>query len=182
MKVGLFFGTFDPIHNGHISICQNILNSTDINEIWLVISPKSPNKVHLNILDKDLRYKLIYNTLKNQQKIKPSNIEFDMEEPNFSHKTLSLLVDKFPNNKFIIIMGEDNFLSLDRWEKSNYIKSIEIIVYPRRKKMIKNYFDGKIINISSKNIRKRVKLGKTISHMVPKFVENEIKLNKFYLK
>ena len=126
MKVGLFFGTFNPIHNGHLFISERILNNTDIDEIWLVISPKSPHKIYQNILDKNLRYNLVSQVLKEYKKIKVSNIEFDMEEPNYTYKTLFKLTSLFPKNNFIIIMGEDNYASIDNWKENRYIKKYEI--------------------------------------------------------
>ena len=98
-----------------------------------------------------------------------------MEEPNYTYKTLFKLTSLFPKNNFIIIMGEDNYASIDNWKENRYIKKYEIIVYPRSKEhSLKNYINGELINISSEEIRKRVRLGKTISHMVPKYVSDKI--------
>ena len=184
MKVGLFFGTFNPIHCGHISISNQILSNTNVEKVWMIISPQSPNKEKNKILEKKLRFKMMNRALKKYNNIMPSKVEFDMDIPNYTYKTLIKLVNEYPQNEFVIIMGEDNYLSLETWIKSNYIKNnFEIIVYPRNKNSIdKLFFDGELLDISSKQIRERIKSVKKVSGMVPVEVEKEIIKNGYYIR
>ena len=122
--------------------------------------------------------------LKKYNNIMPSKVEFNMGIPKYTYKTLIKLVNEYPQNEFVIIMGEDNYLSLETWIKSNYIKNnFEIIVYPRNKNSIDNFFfNGELLDFSSKQIRERIKSGKKVSGMVPVEVEKEIIKNGYYIR
>ncbi len=182
MNIGLFFGTFNPIHNGHIHISKEVLNSKRVDEIWLIVSPQSLFKKSSIILDKNIRINMVNNAVKNLKNIYSSSIEFELEKPNYTVNTLNFLSSNYSENNFKIIIGEDNLESFDTWKDSDFIKKkYELIVYPRRKKEIsKELFDGELIKISSTDIRKKIKNKESINNLVPENVEKEILKNGYY--
>ncbi|HIF49282.1 MAG TPA: nicotinate (nicotinamide) nucleotide adenylyltransferase [Cytophagales bacterium] len=182
MNIGLFFGTFNPIHNGHTHISKEVLNSKRVNEIWLIVSPQTLFKKSSIILDKNIRINMVNNAVKNLKNIYSSSIEFELEKPNYTVNTLNFLSSNYSENNFKIIIGEDNLESFDTWKDSDFIKKkYELIVYPRRKKEIsKELFDGELIKISSTDIRKKIKNKESINNLVPENVEKEILKNGYY--
>ena len=181
MKVGLFFGTFDPLHNGHIGICKKVLEKKIVDEIWLVITPLSPHKKSEQIIDEYLRLDMIREAIDQFLYIKALDIEFKMKKPNFTFHTLKEIKKKFPSNNYSIIMGEDNFLKIDTWKNSSFIKSnFKIISYPRSSKSVDNVFNN-FYDISSKEIRNLVKNKSDISRYVPKEVNRFIKERNLYI-
>ena len=181
MKVGLFFGTFDPLHNGHIGICKKVLEKKIVDEIWLVITPLSPHKKSEQIIDEYLRLDMIRGAIDQFLHIKVLDIEFTMKKPNFTFYTLKEIKKKFPSNNYSIIMGEDNFLKIDTWKNSSFIKSnFKIISYPRSSKSVDNVFNN-FYDISSKEIRNLVKNKSDISRYVPKEVNRFIKERNLYI-
>ena len=119
MIIGLFFGSFNPIHNGHLSIAREVLKKTNIENIWMILSPKSPDKVE--VLGKENRYDLMKLALMSEKEINISTIEFDLKTPNYTCQTLIEISKNYPNDKFVIIMGEDNYKNLGQWKNSDYI-------------------------------------------------------------
>ena len=182
MNIGLFFGTFNPIHNGHIHISKEVLNSKRVDEIWLIVSPQNLFKKSSIILDKNIRINMINNAVKKLKNIYSSSVEFKLEKPNYTVNTLNFLSFNYSENNFKIIIGEDNLESFDTWKDSDFIKKkYELIVYPRKKKeRVKELFDGKLIRISSPDIRKKIKNKESIKNLVPRNVENEILENGYY--
>ena len=184
MNIGLFFGTFNPVHNGHIQIALSILKSHSIKNVWFILSPQSPLKLNNTILDKKIRFNLLKKCLKEYERLSVSDIEFEERTPNYTYITLKKLIRKFPKYKFSLIMGEDNYINLENWKKSDFIKkSFEIIVYPRIKNK-NNMFskDKKLIPISSSQIRSMVIKGKNIVGLVPDCIEKEIINMRYYSK
>ena len=180
MIIGLYFGSFNPIHNGHINISKEVLKKTEINHIWMVLSPKSPAKTIL--LDKNIRYKLMEMAIDEVEGVSISKIEFDMPQPNYTYRTLNKLKKEFPGKEFKIIMGQDNYDNINSWKEYQYIlRNYDIIIYPRDKMNNKSKF-SKIFNISSSLIRNNIRNKMNISGLVPTNVEKEIYDNKYYLK
>ena len=134
MNVGLFFGSFNPIHNGHINIAQDILDSGEVDEIWMVLSPKSPDK-NL-ILDVFSRYSLMQIALDNMHNIEISKIEFDMPTPNYTYHTLIKLSKIFPKIHFKIIMGQDNYENINITNTDNVIDNLSKLVNEKNDKNI----------------------------------------------
>ena len=181
MKVGLFFGTFDPLHNGHIGICKELFEKKIMDEIWLIITPHSPHKKSEQIADKYLRLDMIKEAINQFKFIKALDIEFKMEKPNFTFLTLKEIKKKFPSNNYSIIMGEDNFLTIDTWKNSTYIKSnFKIISYPRSSESLDDVFDN-FYDVSSTEIRHSLKNRNDISQFVPKEVYRFIKERNLYI-
>ena len=190
MKVGLFFGTFNPLHNGHLLIAKAALDQIDIDKVWFVLSPISPFKKHDIILDKNERANLIEKTLLDEKELILCKEEFDLPSPNYSINTLKILNQKYPNNIFKIILGQDNFSKIKEWKDyKNILDNYEIILYPRVGSNVDNLKSSKIIklkvpliNYSSTKIRKMIRNGLSIKKHVPCKVEKEIFQKKYYIK
>ncbi len=192
-EVGLFFGTFNPFHNGHLFMADYCLNQCDFNEVWLVISPQNPLKKNLEILDIYERIKIIEKSISNKNKIKICVDELKLPKPNYTISTLRFLKKTYPKNKFKIILGEDNLHSFKKWKNStDILDNFSIYVYPRNKKI--NSSDSIIhdnlkilrtapkIDISSTNIRDYLSKGVDVKKYLPaKSLEYIIK-NKFFTK
>jgi len=193
MKVGLYFGTFNPIHIGHLIIANHMVENSDLDEIWMVVTPHNPFKKKSSLLDNHERFEMIYRATSNYTKIKPSDIEFNLPQPNYTVHTLAHVSEKHPNKEFSLIMGEDNLKSLHKWK--NYEAILEhhhIYVYPRiadgtTDDEFKNHpkihkVQAPIIQISSTMIRNSIKDKKNIQPLLPKEVWEYIDNMNFYSK
>ncbi len=191
MKIGLYFGTFNPIHIGHLTIANHMAEHSDLDQIWFVVTPLSPFKKKSSLLDNHQRFEMVYRATKDYDKLKPSDIEFGLKQPNYTIDTLTYLQEKFPKHEFALIMGEDNLKSFHKWK--NYeliIESHNIYVYPRLsegKNETKFNSHPKIFNISapimelsSTFIRKEIKTGKNVKPMLPYGVWKYIDQMNFY--
>ena len=131
-KIGLYFGTFNPIHIGHLIIANHMVEHSDLDEIWMVVTPHNPFKKKNSLLENHHRFEMVYKATEKYPKIKPSNIEFKLPQPNYTIHTLTHISETFPNNEFCLIMGEDNLKNFHKWK--NYEAILEhhhIYVYPR---------------------------------------------------
>jgi len=190
MKVGLFFGTFNPLHNGHLLIAKAALDQIDIDKVWFVLSPISPFKKHDRILDKHERAILIHKSLLEEKELILCKEEFDLPSPNYSIDTLKILNEKYPKIIFKIILGQDNFSKIKDWKNyKNILDNYEIILYPRVGSNIDNLKSQKIIklnvpliNYSSTKIRRMIRNGLSIKKYVPCAVEKEIFQKKHYIQ
>lgn len=191
MKIGLYFGTFNPIHIGHLAIANHMAEHSDLDKIWMVITPHNPFKKKSSLLDNHHRYQMVLEAVETYDKIEPSNIEFSLPQPNYTVYTLVHLEEKYPQHEFCLIMGEDNLKSLHKWK--NYEAILEnhhIYVYPRISKgIVENQFsdhpkihrvDAPIMEISSTVIRKGIKEGTNIKPLLPAEVYNYIDEMLFY--
>lgn len=193
MKVGLYFGTFNPVHIGHLIIANYMIENSDLDEIWMVVTPHSPFKKKSSLLDNHHRFELVYKATESYAKIKPSDIEFKLPQPNYTTHTLVHISDKYKDKEFCLIMGEDNLKSLHKWK--NYETLLEhhhIYVYPRvsdgeiatqfdsHPKIHK--IDAPIVQISSTMIRNGIKEGKNVQPMLPREVWSYIDEMNFYRK
>lgn len=191
-KVGLFFGTFNPIHIGHLIIANHLVEFSDLDEVWFVITPQSPFKTKQSMLDDHHRYQMVYEAVQEYPKLKPSKIEFDLPQPNYTINTLAHLDEKYgEDHQFALIMGEDNLKSFHKWK--NYETILElyaIYVYPRVSEgTVDHQFkghpkitkvDAPIMEISSTFIRKAHKVGKNIRPMLPESVWKYMDEMNFY--
>ncbi len=178
-KVGLFFGTFNPIHIGHLAIANHLVEFSDLDEVWFVITPQSPFKTKQSLLDDNHRYQMVYEAVKDYPKLQPSKIEFDLPQPNYTINTLVHLAERYgKNHQFALIMGEDNLKSFHKWKNYETILELySIYVYPRISNgEIDHQFkdhpkitkvDAPIMEISSTFIRKAHKAGKNIRPLLP---------------
>ena len=190
MKVGLYFGTFNPIHVGHLIIANHFAEYTDLDQIWCVVTPQNPFKAKQSILDNHQRLEMVYQATKDFSKIVPCDIEFNLTHPNYTVNTLAYLEEKYPDYNFALIMGEDNLISLPKWKNSEVlIDRYPIYVYPRKLKSAKNnsQIKGQIIKvqaptieISSSFIRSSIKSGKNIRPLLPNDVWKYLDEMNFY--
>ena len=190
MKVGLYFGTFNPIHVGHLIIANHFAEYTDLDQIWCVVTPQNPFKAKQSILDNHQRLEMVYQATKDFSKIVPCDIEFNLTQPNYTVNTLVYLEEKYPDYNFALIMGEDNLISLPKWKNSEIlIDRYPIYVYPRKLKSTKNNSQIKgqiikvqapIIEISSSFIRSSIKSGKNIRPLLPNDVWKYLDEMNFY--
>lgn len=190
-QIGLFFGTFNPIHIGHLIMGNHIAEFGPVDEVWFVITPLSPFKQKQSLLENHHRFELVYRATENYPKLEPSNIEFDMPEPNYTAKTLEKLLEKHPDLEFHIIMGEDNLASFKKWKNYEYIlEHHHIIVCPRiQKKQIPKEFmehpkitfvKTHIIEISASFIRESITNKKNVRPLLPESVWSYIDEMNFY--
>lgn len=191
MKVGLFFGTFNPIHIGHMIIANYIAEFSDLDEVWFVITPQSPFKQKKSMLSNHHRLALVNIAVENYPKLKASNIEFNLPQPNYTVNTLVHMEEKYPNYKFCLIMGEDNLKGFHKWKNyETILQNYELYVYPRISEgkiehQFKNHskihkVNAPIVQISSTFIRKAIKQGKNVSTMLPINVWKYIDEMNFY--
>ena len=193
MKIGLYFGTFNPIHIGHLIIANHMAEHSDIEQIWMVVTPHNPLKQKNTLLDDRQRLHMVQLATEDFPKIKPSDIEFKLPQPNYTVNTLAHLKDKFPQHEFSLIMGEDNLNSLHKWKNYEYIlEHHDIYIYPRITSEAENHdfknhphihkIDAPIVEISATFIRKSIKNKKNIRPLLPEKVWEEIDYNNFYKK
>jgi len=191
LKVGLFFGSFNPIHVGHLVIANHMAEHTDLDQVWFVVTPHNPFKKKSTLLDNYQRLEMVYLATKDYSKLKPSDIEFNLTQPNYTINTLVYLQEKFPDHEFALIMGADNLKSFHKWKNYEVIlENHHIYVYPRiSKNKIETQFDGHekihlidspIMELSSTFIRKSVKAGKNVQPMLPKHVWKYLDEMNFY--
>ena len=193
MKIGLYFGTFNPIHIGHLIIANHLAEYSDLDQIWMVLTPHNPLKKKETLLDDYQRLQLVHLATEDYVKILPSDIEFKLPQPNYTINTLVHLQDKFPNHNFSLIMGEDNLRSLTKWKNHEMIlQYYDIYVYPRLSSEIDNLelknnpkvylIDAPIVEISSTFIRENIKKGKNVQPLLPSKVWEYIAHNNLYKK
>lgn len=191
-KVGLFFGSFNPIHIGHLILANYILENSDMAELWFVVSPQNPFKDKKTLLKDHNRLDMVQLSVKNYPKMRASNVEFSLPKPSYTIDTLTYLKEKYPDHSFALIMGEDNLKGLPKWKNADkLIEKHQIIVYPR-------IFDGErqdneylkhenisminapIIELSATEIRNMIKNGKNVRPMLPPEVYEYLDGSNFY--
>ncbi|MFG6685127.1 nicotinate (nicotinamide) nucleotide adenylyltransferase [Mariniflexile sp. HNIBRBA6329] len=191
MKIGLYFGSFNPIHIGHLVIANHIAEYSDLNEVWFVVTPHNPFKKKSSLLDNFQRLEMVYRATKDYSKLKPCDIEFNLPQPNYTINTLVYLQEKYPDYEFSLIMGEDNLKSFHKWKNYEVIlENHHIYVYPRAlDEKIETQFDGHakihhidapIMELSSTHIRNAIKANKNIKPMLPEHVWEYLDEMNFY--
>ena len=188
MNIGLYFGSFNPIHIGHLIIANHVLNETSINKIWFIISPQNPFKESKTLLNEFDRLHLVRLATQDDNRIKCSDIEFNLPKPSYTSNTLAFLSEKYPEHQFSIIMGSDSYQNLDKWKNyETIINNYPVYVYQREGHEIKKTFDKEavilnapIIQISASQIREHIRSAKSIRYLVPEIVREEIETRKFY--
>jgi len=188
MKVGLYFGSFNPVHNGHLIIAQHFLNETELSQIWLVVSPQNPFKQQNQLLNEYDRFHLVNLAIEKSQNLKATDIEFRLPKPSYTINTLAYLKEKHPQHEFAIIMGSDSLQNLDHWKNANQImESYPIYVYERPGFAVKNEKvkhllsqSAPLLEISATHIRELIQKGKSIRFLVPDSVCDEIENAGYY--
>lgn len=189
MKIGLFFGSFNPIHVGHLIIANYMATHTDLKEVWLVVSPQNPLKQKTSLARDYDRLHLVRLATENNPILKVSNIEFDLPKPSFTVDTLVYMKEKYPTKEFVLIMGGDNLGTFHKWKNYEMIlKNHEVYVYSRP-----NYdlgelanhesvalFEAPLMDISASYIRKCIKNGKSVEYLVTPAVFEYLAASRLY--
>ena len=190
MKIGLYFGSFNPIHTGHLIIANHVLNETDLQRIWFVVSPQNPFKPSSSLLNEYDRLHLVQIATEKDDRLKASEIEFALPKPSYTSHTLAYLSEKYPSHQFTIIMGSDSFQNIGNWKNpETIINNYPIIIYRRPGHEVINsvnaqitIMDAPLLDISATHIREGIQKGKSIKYLVPTQVEEEIIKSSFYKK
>jgi nicotinate-nucleotide adenylyltransferase len=188
MKIGLFFGSFNPIHHGHLMVASFIANHTDLQQVWLVVSPQNPHKTQSSLLNEYDRLHLAQLAIEDDAQIKVSDIEFKLPKPSYTIDTLTYLEEKYPQHNFFVIMGSDSFQNLPKWKNFEaLVKNYQFIVYRRPSFDITEkfgadvtYLEAPMLELSATLIRNNCKDGITIRYLVPEDVRLEIERNNYF--
>lgn len=175
MRIGLFFGSFNPIHNGHIQIARSVLERAICHEVWFVVSPQNPFKAGVDMLPENVRYSLVERVVQGEKGLRACNVELDMPKPSYTIDTLNVLEKLYPDHTFSILMGGDNMAKFDKWKSHEELAArFQLIAYPRPGAEIPSFMppntiiiDAPLMDISSTEIRGKVLLGESISEYVP---------------
>ena len=190
MKITLFFGSFNPVHIGHLLMVQHVLNHTAQQEVWFVCTPHNPDKDKKSLLHAEDRLHLVRLAIADHPQLRVCDIEFYLQAPFYTAKTLMHLKQKYPEHQFSILMGQDNAVSLPKWQNYEYIlQEFPLFIYPRS--IAENlddhlaatvYFlkDMPIFQISASYVREQLKLKKSIRYLVPESVRLYIEKMGFY--
>ena len=190
MKIGLYFGSFNPVHTGHLIIANHVLNETDLQKIWFVVSPQNPFKPSSTLLNEYDRLHLVQKAIEGDDRLKASEIEFTLPKPSYTSHTLAYLSEKYPSHQYTIIMGSDSFQNLSKWKNADVIiANYSIFVYQRPQFAVTDHLGAKVtilnaplLEISATHIRETIQKGKSIRYLVPEVVADEIAKSGFYKK
>lgn len=190
MKIGLFFGSFNPIHIGHMVIANIMAEHTDLDQVWFVVSPHNPLKKSNSLLHEQDRYDMVQKAVFDNYHLKVSDIEFGMPRPSYTVDTLAYLTDRYTDHEFKLIIGEDNLKNFHKWKNfETILASYGLLIYPRPGAEFSDYrnhhnvtvVDAPLLDISATFIRKCIKENKSIKYLVPEDVEIFIKNKKLFL-
>ena len=187
MEIGLFFGSFNPIHTGHLIIANHILNYTSVRKIWFVVSPRNPLKDAADLLDAQQRLHLVALAVNKDERFLVCDVEFQLPKPSYTIDTFHYLQKTYPQNRYRLIIGSDNFLEFPKWRShENLLKEANIIVYLRPGYPIGTstpeieVLSPAQLDLSSTKIRELIRNGKSVRYMVPDIVFQEIVSNNYY--
>ncbi len=191
MKIGLYFGSFNPIHIGHLVIANHFAEYTDLDQVWFVVTPHNPFKKKSSLLDNYQRLEMVHLATKAYDKLKPCDIEFNLPQPSYTINTLTYIQEKYPDHEFGLIMGEDNLTHFHKWKNYQLIlEHHDIYVYPRITQEKKetpfhdhnkiHFIKAPVMELSSTFIRQSIKDGKFVRPMLPEPVWNYLDKMNFY--
>ena len=190
-KTGLFFGSFNPVHIGHLIIANHLTEHSDLDEVWFVVTPHNPHKQKKSLLDDHHRLTMVRLATENYPKLKACKIEFGMPQPNYTIHTLTALQEKYPDREFVLLMGQDNIASLHKWKNYEAIlQYYKIYVYPRitdkqaREEIINHpsvsFIKAPVIELSATQIRRDIQARKNVRPLLPPEVYQYIDEMNFY--
>ena len=190
MKIGLYFGSFNPVHVAHLIIANHVLNETDIERVWFVVSPQNPFKTTSSLLNEYHRLHLVRLATEDDNRIKASDIEFALPKPSYTSSTLVYLAEKHPEHEFCIILGSDSFQNLSKWKNyETIVKNYRLYVYKRPGFEINNdpganlqVLEAPLLQLSATQLREYIKTGKSVRYMIPDKVLEEIEKGGYYKK
>lgn len=188
MKIGLYFGSFNPIHTGHLIVAGYVADYTNVQQVWFVVSPQNPLKPSSVLLNEYHRLHLVHVAIEDDPRLKASEVEFKLPRPSYTIDTLTYLQEKYPQHEFSIIMGSDSFQNLPRWKNFEaLVKNYSFIIYKRPGFEVSNDFgaritllDAPLLQLSATQIRNTLREGKSIRYLVPDKVREEIERNHYY--
>ena len=188
MKIGLYFGSFNPVHTGHLIIASFVADHTDVNQVWLVVSPQNPLKSSAGLLNEYQRLHLVRLAVEGDRRLKASDVEFRLPKPSYTIDTLTYLEEKYPGDTFEIILGSDSFQNLPKWKNAQrLIEKYAFIIYKRPGFEIVENFGASIkilqapmIDISATFIRSLISSGKSARYYIPESVWEEIEAGGYY--
>jgi len=188
MNIGLYFGSFNPIHTGHLIIANHVANNTSLQQVWFVVSPQNPLKPSSTLLNEYDRLHLVNLAIQEDPQLKATDVEFKLPRPSYTIDTLTYLQEKYPQHVFTLIMGSDSFCNLPRWKNFNLlVKDYAFVIYKRPGFEVTDTYgaavtilDAPFLNISSTFIRTNLQAGKSIRYLVPDKVMEEMERNRYY--
>lgn len=188
MKVGLYFGSFNPVHHGHLIVASHIADHTDCDEVWLIVSPQNPLKKTGGLLNDYQRLHLARLAVEGDRLLKVKDIEFKLPKPSFTIDSMAYIREKYPAYDFYIIVGADSWMNISKWKNYTQLTDNHIfIIYPRlgfpidlpsSSKHI--YIKAPLIEISASDIRTYIKEKKSIRYLLPEIVREEIEMGRYY--
>ena len=184
-KVGIFGGSFNPIHTGHIALAKSLCEKAGLDEVWFMVSPMNPfKKTATDLLDDHLRLEMVEKALEKEPQLKACDYEFRLSKPSYTWHTLQAISQEFTDIEFTLLIGGDNWAAFDKWyHHEDILAHYPIVVYPRQGSSVGKVPEGvtivetPLLNISSTEIRQRIKEGKSIKGMVPESIEELVKRN-----
>jgi nicotinate-nucleotide adenylyltransferase len=190
MKIGLYFGSFNPVHHGHLIIANYVAQSSELDQVWFIVSPQNPLKPATGLLNEYHRLFLIRAAIDGENKLRASDIEFKLPRPSFTIDTLTYMHEKYPQHDFSIVMGSDSYQNLPRWKNyETLLRDTVFYIYvragfeniPEYKNARIHILEAPLLQISATHIRNMLKEGKSIRWLVPDIVKEEIERNRYYL-
>lgn len=190
MKIGLFFGSFNPIHMGHLIIANTMATATDLEQVWFVVSPQNPFKKNKSLLHEFDRLDLVERAIADNAQLKATDFEFHLPKPSYTIDTLIRLLEKYPQHEFRLIMGEDNLAQFTNWKNHEQIlEHVGLYVYPRPNAEAHafgshprvTFVKAPLLDISATFIRETLRSGRSIRYLVPDVVEEMILRKKFFV-
>ena len=173
-QVGLFGGSFNPIHVGHVALAKGILEQCHLDEVWLMVSPQNPLKQQADLLDDRLRFEMAQLALEEVAGVKASDYELQLPKPSYTWNTLQHLRHDYPETAFTLIVGGDNWARFERWYHwKDILRQYDVVVYPRDGQA--GTIQAELLPVSSTEIRERVKRGESIGGMVPDVIVEDVK-------
>lgn len=189
MKIGLYFGSFNPIHVGHLIIAEFVADYAQLQQVWMVVSPQNPLKKSSSLLNEYDRLNLVNIATENNDVLMSSDIEFKLPKPSYTIDTLTYITEKYPVHKFVVIIGSDSYLNISRWKNFEILqRDYEFIIYERPSHPVERttlppkwkVLNAPMLDISSTFIRNQIKKGHSIKYMVVDAVREEIEKNRYY--
>ena len=188
MKIGLYFGSFNPVHIGHLIIANHAVNETDLNQVWFVVSPQNPFKESAGLLNEYHRLHLIKSAIDGENNLRASSVEFNLPKPYYTVDSLAYLKEKYPEHQFAILMGSDGFKNINKWKNYKVILDNHLIYIYKRPgfEITETYgatvqiLEAPLLEISSTHIRDLIKNKKSIRFLVPDVVKEEIEIAGYY--
>ncbi len=190
MKIGLYFGSFNPVHVGHLIIAEFVAEHAAVDQVWMIVSPQNPLKKSASLLNEYDRLNLVNIAIEGNEKVRASDIEFKLPKPSYTIDTLVYLSEKYPDHEFVVIVGSDSYLNIHKWKNFEVLqRDYRFIIYERPdfpvdKKSLHlrwTVLNAPLLEISSTYIRKQIKEGKSVKYLVTEPVRKEMERNGYYL-